>query len=379
MNTHDDDRDAEMTSDWPGAGRAAVPGGEDGEATAVVPKTPHGGTAATHHGGTPPPMSPPQHPAPPMSPPPSAPWNPQWQNTSAGAPPGGGGGWTPPSPPGQYPPGYPPAPAVTPQKGTPWGLIGVGGVAVALVAVVATWFVMRGGDASTPSAEPASSSAAPGPSATGSSSAPSASASASPPPSATPAAIEPTALKGLLASVPEINTLVGAATMTPNATFDAAYKDVTVDPFTCTGAVQPGAETLYLGSGFTGFAGQLLTDAPQDNKVLQYVASFPSEAEAKAFVDKQVAGWEACKFTDVTLSTGGGQVVSKATVGVTANTDGTPSVFIFPPGGTAGRQCQHAMTPRKNVVVDVRVCAPSVGSMGWTLARDIGQKITGQR
>jgi hypothetical protein len=186
-------------------------------------------------------------------------------------------------------------------------------------------------------------------------------------------------VKGFLTSVPEINQLVGGATMTPNATFDEPYKDARVDPFSCTGAVQPGAYTTYNGSGYTGFAGQLLTDAPQDNKVLQYIVSFPSDAEAKAFVDKEVAGWDTCKFTDITLDTGSGQAVSNATVGVTATTDGTPSVFIFPPGGGPGRQCQHAMTPRKNVVVDVRVCAPSVGSMGWTLARDIGQKITGQR
>jgi serine/threonine kinase PknH len=373
MNTRDDDRDGEMTTDWPGT-QPNTPVGDDGEATAVVPKTPQG--------GAPSPMSPPQRPSAPMPPPQAAPLQPQWHNTPAGAPPGGGGGWTPPSGPGQFPPGYPSGPApTTPQKGTPWGLIGIGGIAVAVIAVVATWFVMRPTGSSTQNAAPApTTSAAPSTTADASSAAPttdeSPSAAATPSPAA---AIEPTALKGLLASVPEINQLIGSATMTPTATFDAPYKDVKVDPFTCTGAVQPGAQATYLGTGFTGFAGQLLTDAPQENKVLQYIASFPSDAEAKAFVDKQVAEWEACKFTDVTLSTGGGQAVSEGTVSVTANADGTPSVFIFPPGGGPGRQCQHAMSPRKNVVVDVRVRAPSVGSMGWTLARDIGQKITGQR
>src|ERR1700682_3142367 len=130
MNTHNDERDAEMTSDWPGTGPI-----DDGEATAVVPRTPPAGSQ--------PPMSPPQRSTPPpMSPPQAGPWGP---------PPGGGGGWGPPTAPGQYPPGYPPAPTA-PQKGTPWGLIGVGGVAVAVIAVVATWFVMRGGDSSTPAA-----------------------------------------------------------------------------------------------------------------------------------------------------------------------------------------------------------------------------------
>jgi hypothetical protein len=38
MNTPDDDRDAEMTTDWPGTQRG--PAAHDGEATTVVPKTP---------------------------------------------------------------------------------------------------------------------------------------------------------------------------------------------------------------------------------------------------------------------------------------------------------------------------------------------------
>jgi serine/threonine kinase PknH len=184
-------------------------------------------------------------------------------------------------------------------------------------------------------------------------------------------------LKGLLASVPEISELVGNVAMDPDAIVDAPFGDVLIDPAMCTGAVMPGDHNVYNGSGFTGFAGQVLSDASRDNKVIQSIVSFASEAEAKAFVDKQFADWQACKYTDVTSTIA--DSVSHGTVAVSANTDGTNNVFIFPAGGAAGRQCQHAMTPRKNVVVDVRVCASSVGSMGWTLARDIGVKITGQR
>jgi hypothetical protein len=177
--------------------------------------------------------------------------------------------------------------------------------------------------------------------------------------------------------VPELSQLVDNAALTPQTTVDAPLGGVTVDPFTCTGAVQPGVDTVYDGSGSTGFAGQVLSDASQDHKVIQSIASFPSETEAKAFFDKQVAGWQARKFTDVSVTIGGS--TSPGTVAVAANTEGTGNVFIFPPAGGPGRQCEHVMTPRKNVVDDVRVCAPNVGSMGWTLARDIGQKITGQR
>jgi hypothetical protein len=46
------------------------------------------------------------------------------------------------------------------------------------------------------------------------------------------------------------------------------------------------------------------------------------------------------------------------------DTDDASCIFIFPPGGVPGRRGEHAMTPCKNVIVDVRVCALSLGSNG---------------
>jgi serine/threonine kinase PknH len=364
MSTHDDDRDAEMTTDWPGTEHGA----DDGEATTVVPRTPHQ--------GTPPPMSPPPPapppaaaPPPPMAPPRAGTWNPQWQNTpGVGPPPGGGGGWMPPVGPGQYPPGYPPPPTAS-TRGPRWGLLGAGALALVVIAVAATVFVTRGGDSSTPTAAPSST---PTTTASASASAPSTTAT-----SPAAAVVDPTELKGLLASVPEISQLADNATMTPEPPLDAPLSGAIVDPDKCTGAVMPGLDSVYRGSGFTGFAVQVLTDAAGDYKVIQSIASFPSDASAKAFVDQQFAGWQACKYEDFTLTIGSS--TQEGTLSTSANVEGTNTILVFPPGAGPGRQCQHAMSPRKNVVVDVRVCANRVGSEGWTLARDIGEKITGQR
>jgi serine/threonine-protein kinase len=166
--------------------------------------------------------------------------------------------------------------------------------------------------------------------------------------------------------------------MTPTAVQDAPLSGAVVDPDGCTGAVMPGSDSVYRGSTFTGIAVQGLTNDPQRVGVIQAIASFPSEADAQSFVDQQFADWQACKYTDITLTVGNGEP-QRGKVAISANTLGTNNVFIFPPTGTDGRQCQHAMSARKNLVVDVRVCAPSVSSMGWTLARDIGENITGQR
>ena len=166
--------------------------------------------------------------------------------------------------------------------------------------------------------------------------------------------------------------------MTPAATLDAPLSGAIVVPDSCTGAVMPSLDSVYRGAGFTGIAVQALNNEPRNISAIQSIASFPSAAEAQSFVDQQFADWQACKYTDITLTVGNG-TPQHGKVAISANTLGTNNVFIFPPTGTDGRQCQHAMSARKNTVVDVRVCAPSVGSMGWTLARDIGEKITGQR
>jgi hypothetical protein len=190
--------------------------------------------------------------------------------------------------------------------------------------------------------------------------------------------INPTALKGLLSSVPEINQLADNAMMTPSPVVAAPFNGATVTPVSCAGAVNPGIDIAYLGSSYTGFAGQLLDNEPQHVSVMQSLASFPSAADAQTFVDRQFADWQHCKDVDVT-QTVGNQTPQYPKVDTTANTLGTNTVFIFVPVDSGKRECQHAMSASKNVVVDVRVCASSVGSKGWTLDRAIGAKFTARR
>lgn len=354
MNTPDDDRDAELTRDWPGT--QPGPAANDGEATTVVPKT--------LHQRTPPPMSPPP---PPVSPPPVGQWDPRWN--------------TPPTPLGPYPPNpYPPV-APQPPKRRRWGLLGAGALVLVVIAVAVTVFVTRGGDSSTTTARSTSSAASTTTSA--SSSAPSTEAAPSTGSSAPTSAdvVGPTALKGLLSSVADVTQLADNAPMTPTPVQESPLTGATVTPVNCTGAVMPGFGSVYGGSSYTGIAVQGLSNKPQRIDVIQSIASFPSATEAQSFVDGQFADWQACKYTDITLAVNGD--TQRGTVAISANTLGTNNVFIFPPSddpdASTARQCQHAMSARKDLVVDVRVCAPNVGSMGWTLARDIGQKITGQR
>lgn len=338
--------------------------------------------------GTQPPGAPPSVP---QSGGPAA-WSPPTPNA-------GGGGWVPPTPPaapGMVPPGggypspygQPSAPAAPEKSGSKKAVLAV----IALVAVVAAaaavvFFTpikdkVFGTKNSTPQAGSTTSSAtATSSTATTSASAsPSSSAPNTPAPS-TPAAtdgmVDPSALQSYLATPAELTQRLDGAVMTPRGLVKEPFTGFDVSPDTCTGAAIPGIDTAYRGSGFTGFVGQVVNDDPGQNKVIQALISFPTVAAAQSFASTQANLWRGCNYTDLTISNSSNTDHIKT--GVVATHDGgTFSMLMFPPT-SVGRQCERAMSPRGNVVVDVRVCTASVGSLGYTIARDIGEKITGQR
>lgn len=353
----DDDRDAEATRDWPGT--RPQPTADDGEATTIVPRT--------------------SYPTPPPSPPQT--WN-QQQPGWTSPPPPPQTGWVPPAAPGQF--SYPPESPVqqpSPRKGPRWALIGAVTVLVlALVAAGVWWFRFRA-DTPASTAAPATdttttSSAAPATATTTTAPSTEPSTVALPPPPPPPAPpIEPTALSGFLASPADVGRIVAHTDMTPQLTTKAPLHAMLVDPVQCSGAVTPADSNVYSGSGFTGFAVQVLTDRPKVHKVIQSVASFPAPEVAKAFFDRQMDGWRACKTTTFTLTTDDGatRMTSSAALGDVVDTDGIASILIFQTDKAS--QCEHALALRNNVIADVRVCSPNVGSMGRDVTAQIANAI----
>jgi hypothetical protein len=167
--------------------------------------------------------------------------------------------------------------------------------------------------------------------------------------------------------------------MTPTLTRDSPILGVHVDPFDCTGAVMTALHATYSSAGYMAFTVQLLHNDPQNIDVIQTLTSFRNGADAEAFLDRQFEDWQSCDNTDVTVTVDGryGGPPQHGGVSNVASTENINSLLISPPSGAEGRHCEHAMSARKNVVVDARVCAPSVGSMGRDLVRAISAKITG--
>ena len=358
MSTHDRDSDAEETSVWPGT---------QPPFTAPVPPTvPQTGAHPAWHQPSP------QH-------------NP--------------GGWIPPTVPGA-PPGAPAADSGQPRTPTASTTSGSTKIALATVSVAAIlgaggavvyWTplsdtLLGQGSTTTPSssspttttASPTSATAPSAPSA----SPPNASAAPTPGPGAAapvPGVVAPVApddLQSYLATPDELSQRFGGADMQPQGLTKQPITDIDVSPFKCASAAVPGMSNAYSGSGFTGFVDQVVNDTAGQHKFIQVLATFPTAEAAQSFVSRQAGQWKDCSDTNLTITIAGKS--DHANTAAFGTVDGVTTIVLAPPAA-GSRQCERAITARSNVVVDVRACAVNVGTAASTIARDIGQKITGPR
>ncbi|GAA2401312.1 hypothetical protein GCM10009856_07090 [Mycolicibacterium llatzerense] len=360
MSTHDRNSDAEETSAWPGTQQQPPFTGP------VPPTVPQ--TGAQPAG---------------------------WQQPSPQTSPGG---WVPPTPP-ETPPSAPFAGYGQPQTPTPPAKSGSKKVALAGVAVVA--IVAAGGAAiywtplsdkllgtgstttsassSTTTSTTASTSPA---SATSATPTPSASTPPTPGPGAAApvpgavAPIDPENLQSYLAKPDELSQRFEGADMQPQGLTKQPITDIDVSPYKCSSAAVPGMSNAYSATGFTGFIDQVVNDSAGKHKFIQALVTFPTADAAKEFVARQASQWKDCSNTNLTITIAGNS--DHANTGASSTTDGVTTIVLTPPAA-GSRQCERALTASSNVVVDVRACAVNVGTTASSIARDIGQKITGPR
>jgi hypothetical protein len=201
---------------------------------------------------------------------------------------------------------------------------------------------------------------------------------APPPPPVTP--IAPDALMGVLLTPPEVAGVfqVPAAIETQSGT-DMIGGDSPI-PLQCRSVWAPAHKETYDPTGSTGVARKTVRQDPADDKgVVEAVVTYPDAAAAKAAVDAVVAAWKQCQYFEFTESFGGSSINWKT--GVVGDTDGVFTLLVFSrsqldsPQTSTDPNCQRAITADRNVVVDVLACSPKLGSEGYSMARDIVQKI----
>lgn len=416
MNTPDGQHEPEdLTVDWPS--RQPGPVLPDDDRTMIAPQTPRA-QGAQSAGPTlpPPPYSPTppvyqsptyqqpgpdpfaaQRPAPnPYAAQQPAATTPPWQTPpfpaaqpapgTAWAGPPTGGGYPPAPPAGGYPPAASPAPAGGSGNGgggRRWGLaVGAAAVVAAVAVGGAWWFVGRDdkpGNTTAASDSTTTSQTSTAPPTTTGSAQPTSSTPTTTTSSTPSGTISPQALPNLLLSADEVSTRMSSPGMVPGDLAKEPAAGVDVTPASCTGVFTPGHAVVYGGSGYTAFAAQTDNDPGGGiHKVIQMVASFPTDQAAQDFYAKQFAAWKACGGTSVSAASPGSSDTTTAQVGSVTEVQGVLQTIVLPTTSPS-RICARNLAAKGNVIIDVRACAENPGSAAWSMVRDIGQKITGKR
>ncbi|MEE6177287.1 sensor domain-containing protein [Mycobacterium sp. 050134] len=272
-------------------------------------------------------------------------------------------GWAPPRPEFGHPagPGYPQARPGGPSSRT-WVVLGVAAIVVVLVGLVG--LIATAGHSDRPVAAGAHR--------------PSAAEPSGPSSSTTPAPASPVAaedLQGLLLDVGAINKIMGTHDLLVNPTLTTTrlYIDTTDKP-ECGGVWANANRAVYDGSGWTSVQTQYLREpADVSHEVFQSVISFPTAAGAADFVAKEAKAWPLCNGRSITTTTANQkpQTWWVATVG---RQDGMLTAFTTREGAR-GWGCQHALTARNNVVVDVEACGFTVMQQGSAIATKVAAGI----
>lgn len=141
-----------------------------------------------------------------------------------------------------------------------------------------------------------------------------------------------------------------------SATLAPANKD-------CLGAWAPAQQQAYRGDGITvtGVAAQTMHGMNQQSwqdGVTQAVVSFESDDSAGFFIGRERGQWELCSGKSITVTPPSGGAQSW-TFSPPVTTNGVITIkATLQTGGT----CQHGMTKRANVMIDIRQCRVDGGT-----------------
>lgn len=194
-----------------------------------------------------------------------------------------------------------------------------------------------------------------------------------PPPAPTGPTLAPEALAPLLLPGAEIDKQLNISGATPAGPTENQPLGGDVQPPHCTGAWGPGYRATYDGTGFTGMAIGV-AGLGREHRVAQSVLAFPDPVAAQRIYDKLVGDWNACQNTHAVFSYQG----TSTEIDIkTPRPIGDINTLMLVPttSQVPGQQCERGMALRGNVIVDVRVCSPTVGSAGYSITRAIADKI----
>jgi eukaryotic-like serine/threonine-protein kinase len=200
----------------------------------------------------------------------------------------------------------------------------------------------------------------------------------SPTASPSPGAVPASAIPQLLLPHDQVAAIMGVTDVTLEKSIDTLSRDpVDFAQPDCLGAWQPGLASSYAGSTPTGSTIQVLNN--QDSQlvsVIQAIVTVPDANTAHRFVTDQADKWAGCAGKTITENPtqAGAKETIHWTFGTLNNSGGTVSLTHF----AQEHQmvvCQHAVTARSNVVVDVVACQLGLDNQGVDILNAIAARI----
>jgi PknH-like extracellular domain len=199
-------------------------------------------------------------------------------------------------------------------------------------------------------------------------------------PTTTPKTVEDRDLDNLMLSVADINTVMGTTGITPHPVVTQMPDNRNLLPnLNCLGVWQVDEAAIYGErggpTGWSALRQQMLRtpDADQwDTLAVQSVVSYPSPDAARAFFGQSADRWSKCTNHHVNIKLND-QPLPKWLSGDLDQTDTSLAMPIARGAGADSRSCQHVLTVKVNVVIDVEACKPQTYAV--TQAADIAGKI----
>jgi hypothetical protein len=175
-------------------------------------------------------------------------------------------------------------------------------------------------------------------------------------------------LDDVLLSISDINDIMGSDTMEVTGELDQMVDhsgDVS-DP-DCLGSIFGAEQPVYGDSGYTAVRDQVSREPDDDNAhwVEQTAVLYPSADKAQRFFDNARSSWDACAGTSIAIDDGTDSYTWQIE-DLTA-TD-TLLTQITTQDDADGWECQHALAPVTNVIVEVWACSYGAGDEAADIA-----------
>lgn len=196
----------------------------------------------------------------------------------------------------------------------------------------------------------------------------------------TPAPMLVRELPGLLLNGADINRLMGATEMQLNDENWSKMFSWNTPGGDCAAAWIPIWKPVYEGSGWMGFRGNLFTENPGSehwtHRLWQAVVAFPLPADAAQFYAKQVASWKTCNGRRINEHDADDPNDNQPdwTLGQATDTGGVLTMSKTEDTDT-NWSCQHALTVRNNVAIDIRACGEGINTQAEAVAKAIAEKV----